>query len=70
MRKVAVKLIGGDVTLRFTLVPKTVVYDWACPLCGKVMGEKDFSFQYHTDEDVWSHTCDESVRFRKPIENV
>lgn len=34
-------------------------FDYACPHCKKIMGEKDFSFKYvgNGNGNIWTHTC-------------
>ncbi len=40
-------------------------YDLACPLCGTIMHEKDFSFKYNPELHAYTH-CDPNKPFRMP----
>lgn len=43
-------------------------YDLACPHCKKIMGEKDFSFEYigNGKGNIWRHSCNPNKPFTMP----
>lgn len=48
-------------------IPKTT-YEYACPWCNKVMGEKDYSFKF--ENGSYTHTCNPDKPFKMPIDQA